>query len=108
MVVRPSGSSTVFNPVQPSKANFEKRVRLLSAVPVGVHDEAGEDKDQIWYLIHGKMLGFYRNRDTKRHIRGDLQDKAFFEYWLFVRRNGRWVLHQIRQRNEMDIQEFLE
>ncbi|MBR5565119.1 MAG: Tim44 domain-containing protein, partial [Roseburia sp.] len=86
----------------------QKRVRLLSAVPVGVHDEAGEDKDQIWYLIHGKMLGYYRDRDTKRHIRGDLQDKAFFEYWLFVRRNGRWVLHQIRQRNEIDIQEFLE
>jgi len=85
----------------------QERVRLLSAVPVAVHDEAGEDKDQIWYLIHGKMLGYYRDRDTKKHIRGNMRDEAFFEYWLFVRREGRWVLHEIRQQDERDIQEFL-
>ena len=86
----------------------QKRVRLLSAVPVGVHDEAGEDRDQIWYLIHGKMIGYYRDRDTKKYIRGNTKSESFFEYWLFVRRNGRWVLHKICQRDEMDIQEFLQ
>lgn len=85
----------------------QKRVKLLSAVPVGVHDEAGEEKDKIWYLIHGKMLGYYRDRDTKRHIRGNIRDESFFEYWLFIRRDGRWVLHKICQQNEIDIRGFL-
>lgn len=86
----------------------QKKVKLLSAIPVGVFDEDGEDNDRIWYLIHGKMIGYYRNRDTKELIRGNPRNEAFYEYWLFVRRNGRWVLHEIRQQDEVDIQEFLE
>lgn len=85
----------------------QKKVKLLSAVPVGVHNEAGEDKDRIWYLIHGKMIGYYRDRDTKELIRGNPKAEAFYEYWLCIRRNNSWVLHEIRQENEMDIQEFL-
>lgn len=84
----------------------QKKVRLLSAMPVGVHDEAGEDNDQIWYLIKGKMIGYYRDRTTKELIRGNPRPEVFYEYWLFIRRNGRWVLHAIRQMDEMDIQEF--
>lgn len=85
----------------------QENVRLLSAVPVDVHDETGEERDHIWYLIHGKMVGYYRNLDTKELIRGNPKPEAFYEYWLFVYRDGRWVLHEIRQQNEMDIQEFL-
>lgn len=86
----------------------QKNVQLLSAVPVGVHDEVGEDHDQIWYLIHGKMIGYYRDKNTMRVVRGNPKTEAFYEYWLFVRENGRWVLHEIRQQNEMDIREFSE
>ena len=85
----------------------QKNVKLISAVPVGVHDEAGEEKDQIWYLIHGKMIGYYRDFDTKEVIRGNTRAEAFYEYWLFVRRNGRWVLREIRQKDEMDIHDFV-
>lgn len=85
----------------------QKKVKLLSAVPVHVYDEDGEENDKIWYLIHGKMIGYYRNIDTKELIRGNPKKEAFYEYWLFVRREGKWVLHQIRQKEEMDICEFL-
>ena len=84
----------------------QQNVRLISAVPVGVHDEAGEEKDQIWYLIHGKMIGYYRDFTTQRRIRGNPRAEDFYEYWLFIRRNDSWVLHEIRQRDEMDIDEF--
>ena len=53
------------------------------------------------------MIGYYRDRDTKELIRGNPKAEAFYEYWLCIRRNNRWVLHEIRQENEMDIQEFL-
>lgn len=85
----------------------QKNVKLLRASPVYVCDEAGEENDRIWYLIHGKMIGYYRDRTTKRLIRGNPRPEAFYEYWLFIRRNGRWVLHEIRQKDEMDIREFL-
>lgn len=43
------------------------------------------------------------NRDTKRVVRGNTRPEAFFEYWKFVYRNKRWVLQEIRQQNEIDI-----
>lgn len=82
---------------------IQRDVKLLSAMPVGVQDEPGEEQDVLWYLIHGKMIGYYVNRDTKRVVRGNTRPEAFFEYWKFVYRNKRWVLQEIRQQNEIDI-----
>lgn len=82
---------------------IQKNVRLLRAMPVSVQDEPGEEQDVIWYLIHGKMIGYYVNRESRRVVRGKTRPEAFFEYWKFVYRNKRWVLQEIRQQNEMDI-----
>lgn len=82
---------------------IQKNIRLLSAMPVAVQDGPGEDKDVIWYLIHGKMTGYYIDRQNKKVVRGSTRPEAFFEYWKFVYRNKRWVLHEIRQKEEMDI-----
>ena len=84
----------------------QKKVKLLSAIPVGVQDEEGEDQDVIWYLIHGKMTGFYINKNTREIIRGKNRPEAFFEYWKFVYRNERWVLDEIKQKEEIDIDAF--
>lgn len=82
---------------------IQKNVRLLRAMPVSVQDEPGEEQDVIWYLIHGKMTGYYVNRQSRKVVRGKTRPEAFFEYWKFVYRNKRWVLQEIRQQNEMDI-----
>ena len=82
---------------------IQKNVKLLRAMPVGVQDEPGEEQDVIWYLIHGKMTGYYVNRQSRKVVRGKTRPEAFFEYWKFVYRNKRWVLQEIRQQNEMDI-----
>lgn len=83
-------------------------VRLLSAMPVFVVDEEGTDQDQIWYLIHGRMTGYYINKHTKKVIRGNTQPESFYEYWLFIYEDDRWVLQEIRQKDEMDITQFSE
>lgn len=81
----------------------QKNVRLLSAVPVCALDEPGEENDVLWYLIHGKMIGYYIKKETAEVVRGTSRPEAFFEYWKFVFRDGRWVLAQIKQKDEMDI-----
>ena len=81
----------------------QRNVRLLGASPVAVSDDEGESNDRLWYLIHGKMIGYYVNKNTGAIIRGTTRPEAFYEYWLFIRENGRWVLHEIRQKDEVDI-----
>ena len=84
----------------------QKNVRLFSALPVCAIDEKGMDNYKIWYLIHGRMTGYYRNRDTRMCVRGNPRPESFYEYWLFVHENGSWVLREIRQKDEMDIRQF--
>lgn len=81
----------------------QKNVRLLSAVPVCALDEPGESQDVLWYLIHGKMTGYYIKKSSGNIIRGKPRPEAFFEYWKFVCRNGYWVLAEIKQKEEIDI-----
>lgn len=87
---------------------IQHNVRLLSAMPVFVVDEEGTDKDQIWYLIHGSMTGYYINKHTKKVLRGNTKPESFYEYWLFIYEDGRWVLQEIKQKDEMDIRQFSE
>lgn len=85
----------------------QKNVRLLSATPVFVHDEDGGANDQMWYLIHGKMTGFYIDKDTNMLTRGNPKPEAFYEYWSFVYRSNRWVLDKIKQKDEMDLDQLM-
>ena len=85
------------------EAVVQRNVRLLSAMPVYVEDNPGEEYDMIWYLIHGKMTGYYIDVNTRKVVRGNTRPEAFFEYWKFVYRGERWVLQEIRQKEEMDI-----
>lgn len=85
------------------EAVVQRNVRLLSAMPVYVEDNPGEEYDMIWYLIHGKMTGYYIDVNTRKVVRGNTRPEAFFEYWKFVYRGERWVLQEIKQKDEMDI-----
>lgn len=85
---------------------IQKRVRLLSADPIYVEDQDGTEHDKMWYLIHGRMLGYYINKDTGLCVRGTPKDESFYEYWCFLYENGKWVLNEIRQKDELDIRQF--
>lgn len=85
----------------------QKKVRLLKAMPVFVQDAPGEEQDVIWYLIQGKMTGYYIDKNTRQIVRGNPKPEMFIEYWKFVYRNKRWVLHEIKQQDEIDIESFM-
>lgn len=82
---------------------IQDNVKLLNATPVDAHDDYIDENDQIWFLIHGEMLGYYMDRTTKMITRGSLEQEEFFEYWSFVYRDQRWVLDEIKQQNEMNL-----
>ena len=84
----------------------QKNVRLLSADPVYVEDQEGTEQDMLWYLIHGRMIGYYINKDTEQCVRGNPNAESFYEYWLFIYQNGKWVLNEIKQKDEIDIRQF--
>ena len=52
------------------------------------------------------MVGYYINIDTGEVVRGDKFPEAFYEYWTFIREEGRWVLDEIRQKDEVDVGEL--
>lgn len=85
------------------EAVVQKNVRLLRAMPVYVEDNPGQDQDIIWYLIQGKMTGYYIDINSRKVVRGKTRPETFFEYWKFIYRGERWVLQEIRQKEEMDI-----
>lgn len=84
----------------------QENVKLISAKPVYVHNEEGKDQDYIWYLIHGRMTGYYRDKTTLQVVKGNPHPESFYEYWMFIRRNGNWVLHKICQKDEINIDEL--
>ena len=81
----------------------QERVRFLNAAPVFAFDKEGEEHDRVIYLIHGRMIGYYINTDTGEVVRGKTSPETFYEYWVFIREDGRWVLDEIRQKDEVDV-----
>lgn len=84
----------------------QRNVRLLSAVLVDLKDEEGEEHDSLWYLIHGSMVGYYRNVETQIVTRGSTKQEDFYEYWRFILEDGKWVLDKICQKDELDLDRF--
>ena len=82
----------------------QERVRFLNAAPVFAFDKEGEEHDRVIYLIHGRMIGYYINIDTGEVVRGKTSPETFYEYWVFIREDGRWVLDEIRQKDEVDVE----
>ena len=46
---------------------------------------------------------FHRLTDTGEVVRGKTSPETFYEYWVFIREDGRWVLDEIRQKDEVDV-----
>ena len=71
------------------EAVVQRNVKLLSAMPVYVEDNPGEEYDMIWYLIHGKMTGYYIDVNTRKVVRGNTRPEASLNIGnLFTGENG--------------------
>ena len=79
-----------------------EKIQLLDAILVDAENEDGDDRDYIWYLIHGKMIDYVYHEETGELLKGSRKMEAFFEYWRFVLEEGKWVLDEICQKEEVD------
>ena len=77
-------------------------IQLLDAILVEAENEDGDDRDYIWYLIHGKMIDYVYHEETGELLKGSQKMEDFFEYWRFVLEDGNWVLDEICQKEEVD------
>lgn len=80
--------------------NVLRRIRLREAIPVSVHDDENDAQDFVWFHIKGSMIDYTINTETNARIDGSTSASSFVEFWQFVRRDGRWVLNRILQKDE--------
>ena len=79
-----------------------EEIQLLDAILVEAENEEGDDRDYIWYLIHGKMIDYVYQEETGERLKGSRKMEDFFEYWRFILEDGNWVLDEICQKEEVD------
>ena len=83
--------------------NILKSIRLIEAMPVDVKDFDGNANDLVWIYIKAKAIDYIIDDQTMRLKSGSTSSKSFVEYWKLIKENGRWVLDEIKQKNEFDL-----
>lgn len=89
-----------------NKRNVLKKIKLVNLKPVSIHDDEDDSKDLIWFYIKGKMIDYIINTETNEKIEGNDFSKSFVEFWKFVKKDDRWVLAKILQRDEASLIKF--
>ena len=84
------------------KQNVLKRIRLVDLKPISIHDDEEDERDLVWFYLKGKMVDYTINIGTNEKIEGSNYAKSFVEFWKFVRKEDRWVLAKILQKEEAD------
>lgn len=85
-----------------NQKNVLENIKLIRALPVAVHDDSDNSLDYVWFYIKGKMIDYIIDTNTQLKISGNTAPTAFTEYWQFVRKENKWVLNKILQKNESD------
>ena len=65
-------------------------IQLLDAILVEAENEDGDDRDYIWYLIHGKMIDYVYHEETRRTFEGIPENGRFLRILEVC--SGRWKL----------------
>ena len=91
-----------------NQKNILENIQLIQALPVAVHDDNDNSRDYIWFYIKGKMIDYIINTNTQLKVSGNTSSTSFVEYWQFIRKEDKWVLNKILQKNESDQIPFTE
>jgi hypothetical protein len=91
-----------------NEKNILENIQLIQALPVAVHDDSDNSRDYIWFYIKGKMIDYIINTNTQLKVSGNTSSTSFVEYWQFIRKEDKWVLNKILQKNESDQIPFTE
>jgi len=89
-----------------NKRNVLKKIKLVNLKPISIYDDEDDSKDLIWFYIKGKMIDYTINTETNEKIEGNDYSKSFVEFWKFVKRDDKWVLAKILQKNEENLIKF--
>lgn len=88
------------------KRNILKKIKLINLKPISIYDDKDDSKDSIWFYIKGKMIDYTINTETNEKIEGNDYSKTFIEFWKFVKKDDRWVLAKILQKDEENLIKF--
>lgn len=87
--------------------NILENTVLIDAIPIGLQDLGGIDKDYIWVHIKAKCRDYTINEETNKIIDEKSSTNDYFEeYWKFIRTEKRWVLDDIRQIDQIKDLDF--
>ena len=87
--------------------NILEKVKLLSSSIVSVYDSKLDEHDMLWVCVRGTMVDYIVNEEDQSIIEGDTKAHEFFEYWKFIRKDDSILLDEIRQKDEVDIDAFV-
>lgn len=87
--------------------NILENIQLLSRSLVSVYDALDDSKDMAWFYIEGKMIDYTINEDDGSVLNGDNQAHTFVEFWKLIRKDDEFYLDEVRQKDEMNIQDFV-
>lgn len=85
--------------------NILKKMHIIDILPVKAEDHDGDSDDMIWVYIKARMADYIVDDRTMAVKSGSKFNESFEEYWKFIKENNKWVLGEIRQKNEFDVNE---
>lgn len=96
-------SQTEWMEVKKEKNVLEK-IKLISSLPVEIEDFDGTDNDYMWIHIEAEAIDYVINEETFDIVSG-IKDRIvpYEEFWKFIKINNRWVLDEIRQKDQFNI-----
>lgn len=83
--------------------NILKNIRIIEAIPIAVEDNEGEANDRIWVYVKARMVDYTIDDQTMEIQKGSTISSSFIEYWKLIKENGNWVLDEIRQKDEFNL-----
>lgn len=85
-----------------NQKNVLENISLLQVLPVAVYDDTDNSRDFVWFFIKGRMVDYIIDTNTQLKLSGSTAPTSFIEYWQFVRKEEKWVLNKILQKNESE------
>lgn len=88
--------------------NILEKIRILKIKPVGVKSYKDNSLDNLWFYIKATMADYTVDDRTLEIIKGSKSSEVFVEYWKFTKEGRNWVLSEIRQTDEVDVNNFFD
>lgn len=90
-----------------NQRNILNNIKLLDFKPVSIKHYKDNSKDVVWFYIKGAMIDYIINEETNEVIDGNFKDNSFIEFWKFIKKDNKWVIDKISQKDEVNISEFI-